>query len=293
MTATILKGKELAKQIEARVSEGAAELAERERAPSVTVLLVGNNPASEVYVGRKGKACSRVGITMNLVRLPETSSEEEILEQVDLANRDDRVDGILVQLPLPGGINENRVVRAVLPEKDVDGFHPVNLGLLMQGRPNFVPCTAAGIVEILKNAGTPVSGRRVVIVGRSMVVGLPLANLLLQKSEDGNATVTVCHSRTVDLGAVTRTAEILVVAAGQAGLVSGDMVAEGAVVVDVGTNRVDDPTAKKGYRVVGDIDFESVSERASAVTPVPGGVGPLTVAMLLENTLRAARMRMG
>ncbi|MCK4547099.1 MAG: bifunctional methylenetetrahydrofolate dehydrogenase/methenyltetrahydrofolate cyclohydrolase FolD [Candidatus Eisenbacteria sp.] len=291
MSVTILRGKELAGRIEERVARGVAELRTRYRAPCVTVVLVGNNPASEVYVRRKAKACERAGIRMNLVRLPERCGEEQILRQVDEANRADEIDGILVQLPLPKDVDDRRILESIRPEKDVDGFHPWNLGRLMQGCPVFVPCTVAGIIELLKDAGIRITGRRVVVVGRSIVVGLPLANLLLRRSDEGNATVTVCHSRTPDLGAVTRTAEILVVAAGRAGLVTGDMVAEGCVVVDVGVNRVDDPGTKRGYRLAGDVDFESVSLKASAITPVPGGVGPLTVAMLLENTLGAAQMK--
>jgi methylenetetrahydrofolate dehydrogenase (NADP+)/methenyltetrahydrofolate cyclohydrolase len=290
MPAVILKGKDLADRIEKRLAEEVAEIRSHGRAPALAVILVGDNPASEVYVRMKRLACERVGIDLDLVHMGGDSGEDEILDRVDAANRARTIDGILVQLPLPKGVDENRVVESVLPEKDVDGFHPVNLGRILQGRPGFVPCTAAGIVEILKDAGIPIAGRRVVVVGRSIVVGLPLANLLLRKSPDGNATVTVCHSQTPDLGAVTRTGEILVVAAGRAGLVSGDMVAEGAVVIDVGVNRVPDETARRGYRLVGDVDFDSVSARASAITPVPGGVGPLTVAMLMQNTVRAARL---
>ncbi len=293
MTAVVLNGRDLADRIEARVAKEAAEMRSRLRAPALAVLLVGEDAASAVYVRMKSKACERAGIMLRLIRLPDTCGETEILRQVDAVNRDAEIDGLLVQLPLPKDADENRVVESVLPEKDVDGFHPTNLGKIMHGRPEFVPCTAAGIVEILKDAGIAIAGRRVVVVGRSIVVGLPLANLLLRKHEDGNATVTVCHSRTPDLGSVTREAEILIVAAGRAGLVTGEMVSEGAVVIDVGVNRVPDETAKRGYRLVGDVDFESVSQKASAITPVPGGVGPLTVAMLLENTLLAARRRLG
>jgi len=293
MPAVVLKGRDLADRIEARVAKEAAEMRSRLRAPALAVLLVGEDAASAVYVRMKSKACERAGIMLRLIRLPDTCGETEILRQVDAVNRDAEIDGLLVQLPLPKDADENRVVESVLPEKDVDGFHPTNLGKIMHGRPEFVPCTAAGIVEILKDAGIAIAGRRVVVVGRSIVVGLPLANLLLRKHEDGNATVTVCHSRTPDLGSVTREAEILIVAAGRAGLVTGEMVSEGAVVIDVGVNRVPDETAKRGYRLVGDVDFDSVSQKASAITPVPGGVGPLTVAMLLENTLLAARRRLG
>jgi methylenetetrahydrofolate dehydrogenase (NADP+)/methenyltetrahydrofolate cyclohydrolase len=293
VTATILKGGDLGRRIEDRVRENVAELAARHRAPGLAVLLVGENPASKVYVRRKGEACERVGIDLRLTRLPEDTREEEILRLVDEANSDDGIDGILVQLPLPKGVDEDRVIQRVAPKKDVDGFHAANLGRLMQGRPRFLPCTVAGILEILKDNEIPVEGRRVVVVGRSLIVGLPLANALLKRGPGGNATVTVCHSRTPDLGEVTRRAEILIVAAGQPALVTGEMVSPGAVVIDVGVNRVEDPSKKKGYRLCGDVDFDSVIEKAAAITPVPGGVGPLTVSMLMENTLRAARMRMG
>jgi len=293
MEARILTGRDLADRIEARVRTDVARLSSTHRPPGLTVVFVGENPASQVYVRRKREACERAGIDLRLVRLPETSDEGEILRHVDEANRDDGVDGILVQLPLPAGVDEERVIQSVLPEKDVDGFHPDNLGRLMMGRPRFVPCTVAGILALLEDASIPVEGRRVVVVGRSLIVGLPLANLLLRKDPKGNATVTVCHSRTADLGSVTRGAEILVVAAGKAGLVTGEMVSDGAVVIDVGVNRVPDPAARRGYRLAGDVDFGSVAPKVSAITPVPGGVGPLTVAELLENTLRACRLRAG
>lgn len=293
MTAKILKGGDLARRIEDRVRQSVAELATRYRVPGLAVLMVGEDPASEVYVRRKGEACERVGIDLKLTRLPADCEESEILGHVDAANRDNRIDGILVQLPLPEGVDEDRVVELVRPEKDVDGFHAANLGRLMQGRPRFLPCTVAGILELLSDSRIPVEGRRVVVVGRSLIVGLPLANALLRRGPGGHATVTVCHSRTLDLGSVTREAEILVVAAGRPGLVTGEMVASGAVVIDVGVNRVSDSSAKRGYRLRGDVDFESVVEKASAITPVPGGVGPLTVSMLLENTLQAARVRAG
>lgn len=293
MPAKVLKGGDLAVRIEERVRAGVAERKAARRPPGLTVLLVGQNPASQVYVRRKSEACERVGIGLRLVRLPETCGETEIVGHVEAANRDEAIDGILVQLPLPDDVDEHRVIRSIAPEKDVDGFHPTNLGLLMQGRPRFTPCTAAGILELMKDSGIRVEGRRVVVVGRSIVVGLPLATALLRRGAGGDATVTVCHSRTPDLGSVTREAEVLVVAAGRPGLVTGEMVSEGAVVIDVGVNRVPDPEARRGYRLAGDVDFESISQRASAITPVPGGVGPLTVALLLENTLRAARLRAG
>lgn len=293
MPAKILKGGDLARRIEDRVRQNVAELRARHRAPGLAVVLAGEHPASKVYVRRKGEACERVGIDLKLTRLPADCGESEILRHVEAANGDSRIDGILVQLPLPDGVDEDRVVELVLPEKDVDGFHAANLGRLMQGRPRFLPCTVAGILELLRDSRIPVEGRRVVVVGRSLIVGLPLANALLKRGPGGNATVSICHSRTPDLGSVTREAEILIVAAGRPGLVTAEMVAPGAVVIDVGVNRVPDSTAKRGYRLCGDVDFESVVEKAAAITPVPGGVGPLTVSMLLENTLQAARVRAG
>jgi methylenetetrahydrofolate dehydrogenase (NADP+)/methenyltetrahydrofolate cyclohydrolase len=252
---------------------------------------VGDNPASATYVRSKQRACEKAGIHSRDIRLPETVSESELLSTVSELNADDAIDGILVQLPLPSQIDARRVIMSIDPQKDVDGFHPVNLGRLLAGEDAFFPCTPYGILVMLERSGTPVEGRHVVVVGRSNIVGKPLAALLMQKRAGANATVTVCHSRTANLAAHTRSADILVVAAGSRGFVTGDMVGEGAAVVDVGINRVDDPQAKRGYRLVGDVDFDSAAVRASRITPVPGGVGPMTIAMLLTNTVRAARER--
>ncbi len=256
-------------------------------------MLVGEDPASVSYVKGKEKACAEVGIYSETLRMPKEAKEEVLLGTIGELNHDRRFHGILVQLPLPGHMNEIRVIESILPEKDVDGFHPANLGRLLVGRPRFVPATPAGIIELLLRTDNDPAGKNVVIVGRSNIVGKPLASLLIQKRKGGNATVTVCHTRTRDLAAHTARADILVVAAGVPNIVTGSMVKPGAVVIDVGVNRVPDRTKKKGYRLSGDVDFESAKEVASAITPVPGGVGPMTITMLLTNTVRAARLEAG
>jgi methylenetetrahydrofolate dehydrogenase (NADP+) / methenyltetrahydrofolate cyclohydrolase len=255
---------------------------------------VGDDPASEVYVRMKARAADRAGFYARQIVLPTETSQHELLGVVEGLNADPRVHGILVQLPLPPHTDTAAVVSAVDPAKDVDGFHPFNVGRLSIWDPDVLaPCTPAGIVEMLLRSGYDPAGRRVVIVGRSNIVGRPLALLLLRQGRGGNATVTVAHSRTPDLGSVTREAEILVAAVGRPGLVTGDMVSPGAVVIDVGVNRVDDPTVERGYRLVGDVDFDPVSEVVEAISPVPGGVGPMTITMLLRNTLEAARRLAG
>nr|BCX00517.1 MAG: bifunctional protein FolD [Bacteroidota bacterium] len=261
--------------------------AEGHRRPFLAVILVGDHPASASYVRAKRRAAAEVGIDSETIHLPLDISEEELLGHIHRLNADAAVDGILVQLPLPEHINPDRVIAALDPAKDVDGFHPINVGRLVLGQPGFRPCTPAGIVELLRAYDIELSGRRVVILGRSHIVGLPLANLLLQRGMD--ATVTVCHSRTPNLAEITRTAEVLVVAIGRPRFVTAEMVCPGAVVIDVGINRLSDPTHPRGYVLVGDVDFEAVAPRTSAITPVPGGVGPMTIAMLLENTLHAAQ----
>ncbi|MEX0713662.1 MAG: bifunctional 5,10-methylenetetrahydrofolate dehydrogenase/5,10-methenyltetrahydrofolate cyclohydrolase [Pirellulales bacterium] len=283
MTATILDGKELAHQMQADLAVEVAEFIENNSVfPRLDVVLIGDNAASEVYVRNKRQACERAGIDGHLHRLPAGVSIEEMLALVHKLNKDPDVHGILVQLPLPSGLDPARVLQAVNPLKDVDAFHPENVGLLVQGRPRFVPCTPHGIVELLKRRSVPIAGRHVVILGRSDIVGKPLANLLLQRGTD--ATVTVCHSRTPDVGRLTRLADILVVAIGRPRFVTAEMVQPGAAVIDVGMNRTPEG-------LVGDVDFESVREVAGMITPVPGGVGPLTVTMLLHNTLVAARVQ--
>lgn len=291
MSAKILSGTDLAAEIRAEVADGVVEMHEKHGVtPGLAVVLVGDDPASAVYVNNKRRACEQAGLFSDAAYLPSTAAEDEILATVHRFNEDPRVHGILVQLPLPGGINHHRVIEAINPNKDVDGIHPYNLGKLLQGRPDFAPCTPSGIVELLMRNGHDPEGANVAICGRSEIVGKPLAALLMQRTRGGNATVTVCHTRTRDLPGVTRSADIVVAAMGQPAAITADMVKEGAVVIDVGINRVADPSARRGYRLVGDVEFEGVSRKAAAITPVPGGVGPMTIAMLLRNTLAAARI---
>jgi methylenetetrahydrofolate dehydrogenase (NADP+)/methenyltetrahydrofolate cyclohydrolase len=273
---------ELASDVEALTAKGVT--------PGLTVVLVGEDPASQVYVRMKGKACEKLGMKSETIRMPMETTEDELLAVIERLNGDDSVHGILVQLPLPDQIDERRVLHSLRPDKDVDGFHPVNIGKVAIGDPTgFRPCTPYGVQQMLIRSGTEISGAHVVIVGRSNIVGRPMASLLLHKGEGGNATVTVCHSRTKNLSGVTREADILIAAIGRAEFVKGDWVKPGAVVIDVGVNRVDDPSTEKGYRLVGDVDFEAAKDVASAITPVPGGVGPMTITMLLYNTVQAAR----
>ena len=280
MPAQILDGKALAKQIRSELAEQVAEFVkEKSTTPTLAAVLVGSDPASEVYVRNKRRDCEKVGIESQLHELPKETTQEQLLELVGQLNKDDKVHGILVQLPLPAQINTDAVLEAINPEKDVDAFHPQNVGRLVQNRPVFLPCTPHGVVELLKRNDLPVAGKHVVVIGRSDIVGKPLSVMLAQKGTD--ATVTVCHSRTADLPAIARQADVLVVAIGRANFVTADMVREGAIVVDVGINRTDDG-------LVGDVDYEGVSQVASHITPVPGGVGPLTRVMLLVNTLNAA-----
>jgi methylenetetrahydrofolate dehydrogenase (NADP+)/methenyltetrahydrofolate cyclohydrolase len=284
MTATLLDGKALAATMQAETAAGVADFVRRSGVrPGLATVLVGDNPASQTYVRNKRRACEKAGMVSRVVDLPASTTQADLLGQIKRLNEDREVHGILVQLPLPPQISESAVVDAVAPLKDVDGFSPQSLGLLTAGRPRYLACTPQGIVQLLRRNDIPVAGRHVVIVGRSNIVGKPLALLLLQKGVD--ATVTVCHSRTPDVGAVARTADIVVVAIGHAHYLKADMVRPGAVVVDVGTNRLPDG------RLVGDADFEAVRHVASAITPVPGGVGPMTITMLLHNTFEAARLQ--
>ncbi len=290
MAAKIIDGKKIAAVIKSEVKAEADKLkAEKGIVPGLGFILVGDNPASHVYVKMKGKGCEEVGFYSVTLELPESTSENTLLTKIEELNKDERVHGILVQLPLPGHISEEKVVEAVDPDKDVDGFHPINVGRLALGKPRYRPCTPAGVQELLLRSGIDPAGKHVVIVGRSNIVGRPLAIILSQKQAGANAVVTVCHTGARDLPYYTKQADILVAAMGQAESITGDMVKPGAVVIDVGINRVDDPRAKNGYRLVGDVHFESVSKVASAISPVPGGVGPMTIAMLLKNTLEAAR----
>jgi methylenetetrahydrofolate dehydrogenase (NADP+)/methenyltetrahydrofolate cyclohydrolase len=289
MTATLLEGRPLAKEIEAEVTEEAAGLRAEGITPNLTVVLVGEDPASGVYVSSKEKACKRVGIDSTTLRLPASISQGDLLGLVAELNRNRAVHGVLVQLPLPPAIDPNAVICAVDPAKDVDGFAPENMGKLLLGIPYTVACTPAGIVRLLEHYGVPLEGADVVIIGRSNIVGKPLASLLVQKTEGRNCTVTVCHSGTADIPRHTAGADIVVAAMGSPGFLKAEMVRTGCAVVDVGTTRVEDKSLKKGYRLVGDADFDALVEKASYITPVPGGVGPLTVGMLLKNTLKVAR----
>ena len=292
MTAKIIDGKAIAAEVRQKVAEDVAEMvADGKPNPGLATVLVGEDAPSQVYVRSKIRACEKAGIESFGYNLPVTATQEEVEGLVNDLNADPRVNGILVQLPLPDGLNEEKVLQAIDLEKDVDGFHPINIGRLAQkGRESlFVPCTPSGILYLLGQTGISLEGAEAVVLGRSNIVGMPVA-LLLVKS---NATVTICHSRTKDLPATVREADVLIAAVGRPEMVRGDWVKPGAVVIDVGINRVDDPTRKRGYRLVGDVCFDEVKEVAGAITPVPGGVGPMTIAMLLANTVRAAKHQQG
>lgn len=291
MPAEIIDGVAIAAKVRARVAEETTELRKRGVTPGLTAVLVGDDPASGVYVASKERACKEAGMNGKSIRLPASTSEEALLLLIDTLNNDPTVHGILVQMPLPKQISEQKVIRRIAPAKDVDGFHPFNVGKLFTGDADgFAPCTPAGVQVMLEEAGVETAGKDAVIIGRSNIVGKPMAALLIQSAKNANCTVTICHSRTKDLAAHTRRADILIAAIGKPEMVTGDMVKPGAVVIDVGINRVDDPAAKKGYRIVGDVHFEQVSQVASRISPVPGGVGRMTIAMLLANTVRAARL---
>jgi methylenetetrahydrofolate dehydrogenase (NADP+)/methenyltetrahydrofolate cyclohydrolase len=287
--ATLIDGTAIGRLVREDVAKEVSRLKALGVVPGLSVVLVGDDPASAVYVRSKGKACEEAGMRGETIRLPAETSEEELLARVDALNADPNVHGILVQMPLPRHMSADKVIRRIRPEKDVDGFHPVNVGKLSIGeRDGFVPCTPAGAIELLVRSGVDTRGKDAVIVGRSNIVGKPMAALLLQDAPGGNATVTVCHSRTANLAAHTRRADILVAAIGRPEMITGDMIKPGAVVIDVGINRVTDAAAPKGYRIVGDVHFASARDVASLITPVPGGVGPMTIAMLMKNTVRAA-----
>lgn len=291
MAYTLIDGKQIAAEVQEELSDRIRKLRASGRAPGLAVVLVGEHPASISYVTAKERDCDLVGIASFDHRVPASVTEEELLQLVDRLNQDPTVDGILVQLPLPDHIDAERVLLAIHPSKDVDGFHPLSLGRLMAGLPGFVPCTPHGVVQMLMRSGNDPAGKHVVVVGRSNIVGKPLATLLSLKQPGGNATVTVCHSRTDAIAEHTRRADILVAAIGSPGFIGGDMVREGVVVIDVGVNRVEDASRKRGYRLVGDVDFDEVAPRSAAITPVPGGVGPMTRTMLLFNTVLAAERR--
>ena len=291
MPAELIDGRAIAKKVRADVAERAKKLIARGVTPGLAVVLVGDDPASAVYTAAKAKAAEEAGMYSLNVRLPATTSQAELLIRVHALNEDPRIHGILVQMPLPKQIDPDTVIRRIDPAKDVDGFHPVNVGKMLIGeRDGFIPCTPAGIQLMLKESGVKTPGKNCVVIGRSNIVGKPMAALMMQDNENANCTVTVCHRHTLDLKAHTLAADILIVAAGRPRMVTADMVKPGAVVIDVGTNRVPDAGSKSGTRLQGDVDFEAVRQVASKITPVPGGVGPMTIAMLMSNTVRAAEM---
>jgi methylenetetrahydrofolate dehydrogenase (NADP+)/methenyltetrahydrofolate cyclohydrolase len=293
MTAQLIKGAEVAAQIREELKKEIAELkAKRNVVPGLATVLVGSDPASQVYVGAKEKTCQELGIYSERHDLPEKTTQQELIALVQKLNKDPKINGILVQLPLPKHLNEEEVLYAIDPKKDVDGFHPVNVGRLMIGEPDYIPCTPAGIQQLLIRSGTKIDGAEVVVVGRSNIVGKPIANILLQKRPGANATVTICHTGTRDLAFHTKRADILIVAAGKPKAITADMVKEGVVVIDVGVNEIG--KTPEGKRILaGDVDFETVKEKAKAITPVPGGVGPMTITMLMLNTARAAKIAAG
>jgi methylenetetrahydrofolate dehydrogenase (NADP+)/methenyltetrahydrofolate cyclohydrolase len=293
MTAELIKGAEIAAQIREELAKEIAELkAKHNVVPGLVTVLVGADPASQVYVGQKEKTSKELGIYSERYDLPVETTQEELLKLVDKLNKDPKINGILVQLPLPKHLKESEVLYAIDPKKDVDGFHPVNVGKLMIGEPDYMPCTPAGIQQLLIRSGTQIEGAEVVVVGRSNIVGKPIANILLQKAPGANATVTLCHTKTRDISFHTRRADILIVAAGKPKAVTGDMVKDGVVIIDVGVNQIG--TTAEGKRIlVGDVDFDTVKEKAKAITPVPGGVGPMTITMLMMNTVRAAKVAAG
>ena len=293
MTAQIIDGKQVAAEMRAELKTEVAKLKEQGVVPGLAVVLVGEDPASKSYVTAKERACDEMGIYSNDNRLDANTSQEDLMALVEKLNNDPKINGILVQLPLPKGLNEAEVLLAIDPDKDVDGFHPMNVGKMVVGEKAFLPCTPHGVLQLLVRSGVTIEGAEAVIVGRSNIVGKPLANMLIQKNSMGNATVTVCHTRTKDLAYHTKRADIVIAAAGRPNTVTADMVKDGVVVIDVGVNRVEDATKKRGYRLVGDVDFEAIKEKASLITPVPGGVGPMTITMLLFNTVESAKRAAG
>ncbi len=286
--AIIIDGKKIASEVRVELKKKIEWLKSLNiRVPGLVTIMVGDNPASQSYVKSKGKACTEIGMHSKIEMLSAETTEEQLLEMIDLYNSNEEFHGILVQLPLPKHINEDKVIERISPSKDVDGFHPISMGNLVIGKNTFYPCTPNGILELIKRYKIETSGKHVVVVGRSNIVGKPVANMLLQKKEGANAIVTVCHSAAKDLSHYTKNADILIAAIGKPNFITGDMVKEGAAVIDVGINRVEDSSDPKGYKIVGDVDFETVSKKASFITPVPGGVGPMTIAMLLQNTFLA------
>ncbi|MBN2456992.1 MAG: bifunctional methylenetetrahydrofolate dehydrogenase/methenyltetrahydrofolate cyclohydrolase FolD [Sedimentisphaerales bacterium] len=293
MAARVIDGKQVAAAMRAEIKEEVAKLKQKGILPGLGVILVGDDPASRSYVTAKEKTCEEIGIYSDDNRLPAETSQKQLMALVEKMNKDPKIHGILVQLPLPKHLNEAEILLAIDPDKDVDGFHPMNVGRMVVGEKGFLPCTPHGVIQLLIRSGVTIEGANVVIVGRSNIVGKPLANMLIQKKPNRNATVTICHTRTKDLAHQTRQADIVIAAAGRPNTITVDMIKEAAVVIDVGVNRVEDATKKKGYRLVGDVDFERVKEKASFITPVPGGVGPMTITMLLYNTVESAKRAAG
>ncbi|HUX60585.1 MAG TPA: bifunctional methylenetetrahydrofolate dehydrogenase/methenyltetrahydrofolate cyclohydrolase FolD [Ignavibacteriaceae bacterium] len=284
----LIDGKKTASEIRSELKSEISKLVEQgKNVPGLVAILVGANPASEIYVRSKAKACEEIGMRSKVELLSESTKEDELLELVKKYNNDNNYHGILVQLPLPYHISENKVIETISPKKDVDGFHPISIGNLVIGKDTFVSCTPAGIHELFKRYNIETKGKHVVVLGRSNIVGKPIANIMLQKKEGANSIVTICHSATKNISDFTQQADILIAAIGSPNFVKADMVKEGVVIIDVGINRIEDKSASKGYKVVGDVDFNSVAPKASFITPVPGGVGPMTIAMLLKNTLTA------
>jgi len=293
MSAEIISGTEISKAIKEELKVEVAELKDKHNVvPGLVTILVGENPASQSYVAAKNKSAHALGIHSEQVTLPEDTSEADLLALVEKCNQDDKINGILVQLPLPKHINEAKVLYAIDPDKDVDGFHPVNVGKMMLGEQCFLPCTPHGILELLERSGVETSGKEVVILGRSNIVGKPIANLMLQKRKSGNATITLCHTRTKDTDFHTRRADIIIAAVGVPNLVKADQVKDGVVIIDVGVNRIGKSESGKAI-LAGDVDFDSVKEKAAKITPVPGGVGPMTITMLMKNTVQAAKQAAG
>jgi len=292
MSAKIIDGKQVAADIRAELKTEVARLRALGVAPGLGVVLVGADPASTSYVTAKERACEEIGLFSDDHRLPADTTQEQLLALVKQLNADPRIHGILVQLPLPKHLSEKDVLLAIDPSKDVDGFHPMCVGKMVIGEKTFLPCTPHGVVQLLIRSGVETSGAHVVVVGRSNIVGKPVANMLLQKQKGANATVTICHTGTKDIGLFTRQADIIIAAAGRPNTITADMVKPGAVVIDVGVNRIEDASKKAGFRLVGDVDYEAVKEKASLITPVPGGVGPMTITMLLHNTVESARQSM-
>lgn len=288
MTAKLILGKDVSEEIYGELRQRIDALKAKGVTPGLAVVLVGDDPASQVYVRKKGEMCESLGMKSVTVRMPGDITQEQLMAKVDELNNDPTIHGFLVQLPLPSHLDEEQVINSISPSKDVDCFHPTNVGRVLIGNPDFLPATPAGVQQMIIRSGVETSGKHVVVIGRSNIVGKPMAAMMVQKGIGADSTVTIVHSRTKDLPSITRQADILIVAIGKPRFVTADMVKEGAVVIDVGTNRVEDPTHPKGSRLVGDVDFEAVKDRASAITPVPGGVGPMTICMLMANAVKAA-----